>query len=83
MTAAVLGCLLAACGIGLINGLLVAWLELTPFVTTLGMLSVARGLYYAITRGAGVAITGPDSDLFADLTDGTILGVPLPLSVCL
>jgi hypothetical protein len=43
------------------------------------MLSVARGLYYAITRGAGVAITGPDSDLFADLTDGTILGVPLPL----
>jgi ribose transport system permease protein len=79
MTAAVLGGLLAACGIGLINGLLVAWLELTPFVTTLGMLSVARGLCYAITRGAGVAITGPDADLFASLTDGTILGVPLPL----
>lgn len=79
MTAAVLGGLLVACGIGLINGLLVAWLELTPFVTTLGMLSVARGLCYAITRGAGVAITGPDADLFADLTDGTILGVPMPL----
>jgi ribose transport system permease protein len=79
MSVAVLGGLLAACGIGLINGLLIARLELTPFVTTLGMLSVARGLCYAITRGAGVAITGGDADLFSSLTDGDILGVPLPL----
>ena len=28
----------------LVNGLLIARLELSPFVTTLGMLSVARGL---------------------------------------
>jgi ribose transport system permease protein len=79
MLVAVLGGLLAACGIGLINGLLIARLELTPFVTTLGMLSVARGLCYAITRGAGVAITGRDADLFSSLTDGTVMDVPMPL----
>ena len=79
MAAAVVGGLLAAAGIGLINGWLIARMELTPFVTTLGMLSVARGLCYAITRGAGVAIDGPDAELFSSLTDGAILGVPAPL----
>ncbi len=71
--------LLAAAGIGAVNGWLIARMELTPFVTTLGMLSVARGLCYAITRGAGVSIDGPDADLFSSLTDGSVLGVPAPL----
>jgi ribose transport system permease protein len=79
MTVAVTGGLLVAAGIGLINGWLIAVMELTPFVTTLGMLSVARGLCYAITRGQGVTIAGPDADLFFNLTDGTVLGVPVPL----
>ena len=79
MAAAILGGLFAAGCIGLINGWLIARMELTPFVTTLGMLSVARGLCYAITRGQGVAIEGRDADLFSNLTDGTVLGVPLPL----
>ena len=65
--------------VGGINGFLIAKVGLTPFVTTLGMLSVARGLAYAITRGQGVAIDGPDSDLFFRVTDGTIAGVPMPL----
>ena len=79
MSAAVLGGLLMAAGIGCINGWLIARMELTPFVTTLGMLSVARGLCYAITRGAGVSIDGGDADLFSRLTDGTVAGVPAPL----
>ncbi len=79
MSVAVLGGLLAACGIGLVNGLLISLLQLTPFVTTLGMLSIARGLCYAITRGQGVSIDGADADLFSRLTDGTLLGVPMPL----
>jgi len=79
MSAAVMGGLLVATCIGLINGWLIARMELTPFVTTLGMLSVARGLCYAITRGAGVAIDGADADLFSNLTDGVVFGVPAPL----
>jgi len=79
MSAAIVGGLLVATCIGLINGWLIARMELTPFVTTLGMLSVARGLCYAITRGAGVAIDGADADLFSSLTDGVMFGVPAPL----
>ncbi|MET0428943.1 MAG: ABC transporter permease, partial [Microvirga sp.] len=63
--------------IGLANGVLIAKLGLSPFVTTLGMLSVVRGLAYAVTEGRGQAPTGPDVDLFYALTDGTIAGVPV------
>lgn len=79
MSVAVLGGLGAAGCIGLVNGWLIAQMGLTPFVTTLGMLSVARGLCYAITRGAGVSIDGGDADLFSSLTDGVVFGVPAPL----
>jgi ribose transport system permease protein len=79
MAGAVAGGLAVAAIIGGINGVLVARIGLTPFVTTLGMLSVARGLCYAVTQGKGVTIAGADSDLFFDLTDGTIGGVPMPV----
>ena len=79
MALAMLGGLVAAAAIGLINGLLIATLQLTPFVTTLGMLSIARGLCYVITRGQGVGIDGSDADLFNQVTDGTIAGLPMPL----
>ena len=79
MIASCAGGLLVACIVGGINGYLIAVVGLTPFVTTLGMLSVARGLCYAITHGKGVAIDGADSDLFFRLTDGNIAGVPMPL----
>jgi ribose transport system permease protein len=79
LVGSVLGGLLVAALVGAINGVLVARVGLTPFVTTLGMLSVARGLCYAITQGKGTSIAGPDSNLFFNLTDGTIAGVPMPL----
>jgi ribose transport system permease protein len=39
---------------GIINGLVVAYLNVTPFVTTLGMLTIASGLAYAIGNGAPI-----------------------------
>jgi ribose transport system permease protein len=65
--------------IGLANGLLIARVGLSPFVTTLGMLSIVRGLAYAVTEGRGQAPTGPDVDLFYGLTDGNIGGVPVAI----
>lgn len=79
MAVAAVGGLLLAALIGLVNGFLIAKLELTPFVTTLGMLSVARSLCYVITGGRGVPISGPDAKLFYALTDGQVLGVPVEL----
>jgi ribose transport system permease protein len=48
-------------------------------VTTLGMLSIVRGLAYAVTEGRGQAPTGPDVNLFYDITDGNIAGVPVAI----
>jgi ribose transport system permease protein len=74
-----------ACGlgvaafVGLVNGLLIAKIRLSPFVTTLGMLSICRGVTYVITQGRGQAPAGPQVDTFYALTDGKILGLPVPL----
>ncbi|MBM6593240.1 ABC transporter permease [Microvirga pudoricolor] len=77
MTLSLLSGLGAALLIGLANGLLIAKLGLSPFVTTLGMLSIVRGLAYAVTEGRGQAPTGSDVDLFYALTDGNLGGVPV------
>jgi ribose transport system permease protein len=79
MTAAVLGGLLIAAVVGAINGLLIARLKLSPFVTTLGTLSICRGATYVITQGRGQAPAGPDVDMFYSLSDGKFLGLPVAL----
>ncbi|MGI6687134.1 MAG: ABC transporter permease [Christensenellales bacterium] len=40
--------------IGLINGGLIAFLNLPPFIATLGMMSIARGAAYTVTGGAPI-----------------------------
>ncbi|WP_315719027.1 MULTISPECIES: ABC transporter permease [unclassified Bradyrhizobium] len=64
--------------VGLINGACVALLGLSPFVTTLGMLSIVRGLGYVVSNGKGSFPGGPDADYFYALTQGDVYGVPAP-----
>ncbi|MDX7949830.1 ABC transporter permease [Lichenihabitans sp. Uapishka_5] len=65
--------------IGLINGLLIAKVRLSPFVTTLGMLSICRGATYVITQGRGQAPGGPQVNTFYAVTDGRLFGLPVAL----
>ena len=46
--------LAAGAAVGLVNGTLVARLNLPPFIVTLGMMGVARGLTYGLTNGAPI-----------------------------
>lgn len=48
--ALVLGCL-TGLALGAINGSLVAWGNLPPFIATLGMMSIARGICYVWSSG--------------------------------
>lgn len=64
--------------LGCINGLTITQLRLPPFVATLGMLSVARGLTLLWTGGH--PITGLGND-FGQLGVGQWLGVPMPVWV--
>ncbi len=68
----------AACG--LTNGLLIAFVRLPPFITTLGMMSVARGVALLYTDGRPISGFGPG---FRVLATGEWLQVPLPVFVML
>ncbi len=74
--AAGLGCALLC---GLINGALVAYLRLSPFVVTLGMLSIARSLALVISNNRMIHDFGPDEELLLSLGGGRFLGVANPV----
>jgi ribose transport system permease protein len=61
--------------VGAINGWLVAFRGLEPFIVTLGMLALARGLVYAY--GNGIPINPKAADSFAALGQATIIGIPV------
>jgi ribose transport system permease protein len=59
--------------LGLANGVLVTRFKLPPFIATLGMLGIARGIVLVITDAN--TIQGlPDS--FQTVANGTVLGIP-------
>lgn len=60
---------------GFINGLLINECNLPPFIATLGTMSVARGLSYAITSGFPISM--PSS--FNKLGQGMIFNIPYPI----
>lgn len=78
---AVLLAITAGALVGLINGLLVARLRVAPFVATLGMLYVVRGLALLTTNGLTVNNLGGDPALgntgFDWLGFNSILGIPV------
>ncbi|MEO8410853.1 MAG: ABC transporter permease [Propionivibrio sp.] len=62
--------------LGAVNGLLVAHLSVAPFVVTLGMLSVARGLTFIYNDGMPIASLSKD---FRFIGQGMALGIPVPV----
>ncbi len=74
--AAGLGCALLC---GLVNGVLVGYLRLSPFVVTLGMLSIARSLALVISNNRMIHDFGPDEDLLLALGGGRFLGLANPV----
>ena len=63
---------------GLVNGALAAYLALAPFIVTLGMMTLLRGLAYTLTEGRPIVA----SDLsFKMLGSGYWFGIPIPVYV--
>ncbi|WP_052850333.1 ABC transporter permease [Streptomyces avicenniae] len=67
--------LLVGLGCGLVNGTLIAYGPMVPFIATLAMLASARGLALQIT-GGNTQIVTVDSVLSLGERDSYILGVP-------
>ena len=58
---------------GFVNGFLVARLKVPPFIGTLGMFGVARGVAFLLAGGTTVPVR---NSAFATLGNGRILGIP-------
>lgn len=68
--------LLVAIAFGLLNGYLVAWFDLPPFVVTLGTLGAAQGLALVVAEGRTTMGVAESLRWF---WEGTLLGLPVPL----
>ena len=65
---------------GYINGLVITKGRIAPFIATLGMMGVARGLSLVITKGVSYMVLVPFFDFIGN---GTVLGLPVPIVIVL
>jgi ribose transport system permease protein len=68
--------LLIGIGLGLLNGVLTAYLRIPSFIVTLAGLSMFRGVAFMFNNGSPVFQVSP---LLEPIFYGTLVGVPLPL----
>lgn len=66
--------------IGLVNGLLIVKIGLPPFIATLGMMQVSRGLVLALTKGYPIQ---PFPQDFLNIGQGAIWFIPIPILIML
>lgn len=67
--------------VGLANGITIAMFRVSPFVVTLGMMSVAHGM--ALIVSSGVPVFNLPEQLNEVLGSGMVLGIPVPVIVAL
>ena len=72
--------LLTGALVGVINGLIIAKVRVNPFITTLGMMQIARGVVLLLTAGYGIPNL-PDE--FNVLGQGMVMGFQFPIWVML
>jgi ribose transport system permease protein len=77
---AVLAGMLTGSLVGLVNGALVAYVGITPFIVTLGMLSMARGSIWVMTKGWPVEKIAKS---FMVIGQGDLLGIPVPVIIAI
>ncbi len=61
---------------GLVNGLIIAKLKIPPFIATLGMLNVAKGLALVLSNLKPIYFT--DAPIFNTIAMGSLLGAIVP-----
>ncbi len=73
--------LLAGLATGAVNGLLIAYVGLSSFVVTLGMLSIARSLAVVLSANQMIYEFGPDANIVYAIGGGSMLGIANPVWV--
>lgn len=66
---------------GIINGILVTKYDISPFIATLGMLFIGKGLALVACNGQSVRANLPDH--FSSMMSGSFSGIPIPILMAL
>lgn len=66
--------------VGLVNGVLIAWVGLQPFIATVATLIAVRGLVYIVSDGANVIVRDPPP-WFEAIGSGHVGPVPIPILI--
>lgn len=69
----------AAAVVGLINGVLIAYLRLSSLVTTLGMFAAVQGVAHVLAVDSKKLVENPDQSWFAFIGRGFVFGIPVPV----
>lgn len=77
----VLGAIAAGALTGATNGFMVARMRVPPFIATLGMFYVTKGLSLIISGVKPIYFTTPNATNFRDISTGSILGFGIPNAV--
>lgn len=77
---AIVAALAVGVGVGLLNGMLVAWVGLQPFIATVATLIAARGMVYIVSDGANIIVRDPPR-WFEAIGSGHLGPVPVPILI--
>lgn len=81
VTLAILISLILGCILGMMNGLLISYGKLAPFIVTLATMTIFRGATLVYTNGNPITKGLSDSFLFQFLGQGYIVGIPFPVII--
>lgn len=70
--------MLAGTACGAVNGVVITYGRIAPFIVTLGMMTVARGLALVISGGRPVSNLSRE---FNSIGSGDMLGIPTPIAI--
>lgn len=78
---AILACVLVGALLGTVNGLLVAYGKIAPFIATLATMTIFRGFTLIFTNGNPISGISSGGNLFHFIGRETVLGVPFPILI--
>lgn len=81
VTLTILISLILGCILGMMNGLLISYGKLAPFIVTLATMTIFRGATLVYTNGNPITKGLSDTFLFQFLGQGYIVGIPFPVII--
>ncbi|GIZ09327.1 ABC transporter permease [Flavobacterium sp. UMI-01] len=73
---AILGTLLLGFALGSLSGYLVAYQKMAPFIATLALMTIARGLGFIYSKGSPVTFDSPGGAFMSDFANNSTLFIP-------